>query len=139
LCGKLESDFVTAGYLFMDTENQTAAYAGAGHPPLLLWRRSEQKIYEYGKKGLIMGQFEDAAYQNVELRLKSGDRFLLYTDGIIETADTSGELFGWRRFKKFITSHAGLSVGDFSDALIQHIFNWSGKHFGKPAGRFPYR
>jgi len=127
LCGKLESDFVTAGYLFMDTENQTAAYAGAGHPPLFLWRGSEQRIYEYGKKGIIIGQFEDASYQNVKLRLKSGDRFLLYTDGIIEAANTSGELFGWSHFKKFITSNASLSVGDFADALIQNISNWSGK------------
>ncbi len=33
LCGKLESDFVTAGYLFINTEKQSATYAGAGHPP----------------------------------------------------------------------------------------------------------
>ena len=128
LCGKLESDFVTAGYLFMDTENQTVAYAGAGHPPLLLWRGSEQIIYEYRKKGIILGQFEDASYQNIELSLKSGDRFFLYTDGIIEAANTSGSLFGWSHFKEFITSHANLSVGDFADALIQDISSWSGKH-----------
>jgi len=82
LCGKLESDFVTAGYLFIDTENKTATYAGAGHPPLLLWRGSEQKIHEFRGKGIILGQFEDARYQNIELSLKSGDRLLLYTDGV---------------------------------------------------------
>jgi len=128
LCGKLESDFVTAGYLFLDTENQTAAYAGAGHPPLLLWRGSEQIIYEYREKGIILGHFEDAPYQNIELSLKSGDRFFLYTDGIIETANAAGELFGWSHFKEFITSHASLSVGKFADGLIQRISNWSGKH-----------
>jgi serine phosphatase RsbU (regulator of sigma subunit) len=128
LCGKLESDFVTAGYLFMDTEKQTATYAGAGHPPLLLWRGSEQKIYEYREKGIILGQFEDARYHNSELSLKSGDRFLLYTDGIIEAANYAGDLFGWDQFKEFITSHASLPVSQFSDTLIQHIFNWSEKH-----------
>ena len=128
LCGKLESDFVTAGYLFIDTEKQTATYAGAGHPPLLLWRGSEQKIYEYREKGIILGQFEDARYQNIELNLKSGDRFVLYTDGIIEATNAAGDLFGWSHFKEFITSHASLSVGNFADGLIQHISNWSGKH-----------
>ena len=111
LCGKLESDFVTAGYLFIDTEKQTATYAGAGHPPLLLWRGSEQKINEFRGKGIILGQFEDARYQNIELNLESGDRFLLYTDGIIEATNTSGDCFGWDHFKEFITSHANLSVG----------------------------
>jgi sigma-B regulation protein RsbU (phosphoserine phosphatase) len=128
LCGKLESDFVTASYLFIDTEKQIATYAGAGHPPLLLWRGSEQKIYEYREKGIILGQLEDARYQNIELNLKSGDRFVLYTDGIIEATNTAGDLFGWSQFKEFITSHASLSVGNFADGLVQHISNWSGKH-----------
>ena len=128
LCGKLESDFVTAGYLFIDTDNNTATYAGAGHPPLLLWRESEQNIYEYREAGIILGQFEDARYQNIALSLESGDRFLLYTDGIIEAANAAGDLYGLNRFKEFITSHAGLTVGVFADALIQHICTWSGKH-----------
>ena len=128
LCGKLESDFVTAGYLFINTEKQTATYAGAGHPPLLLWRGSEQKIYEYRGKGIILGQLEDARYQNIELNLKSGDRFVLYTDGIIEATNAAGDLFGWSHFKEFIRSHASLSVGNFADGLVHHISNWSGKH-----------
>ncbi len=130
LCGKLESDFVTAGYLFIDTQKLTATYAGAGHPPLIVWRGSEQKIYEYRGKGIILGQFGDARYQNIELDLKSGDRFLLYTDGIIEAANAAGDLFGWKRFKDLITSHASLSAVKFADLLIQRISNWSGKHFG---------
>jgi serine phosphatase RsbU (regulator of sigma subunit) len=128
LCGKLESDFVTAGYLFIDTQNQTATYAGAGHPPLLMWRGSEQKIYEYRGKGIILGQFEDARYQNIELSLNSGDRFVVYTDGIFEATNAAGDLFGWSRFKKFIASQASLSAGNFADGLIQHISSWSGKH-----------
>jgi serine phosphatase RsbU (regulator of sigma subunit) len=127
LCGKLESDFVTAGYLFIDTEHNTATYAGAGHPPLLLWRGAEQKMYEYREKGIILGQFEDAQYQNIELDLVSGDRFLLYTDGIIEATNTAGDLFGWSRFKEFIASHANQSAGSFADGLIRHIAGWSGK------------
>ena len=47
LCGKLENDFVTAGYFFIDTKKLSVTYAGAGHPPLLLWRGAEQKIYEF--------------------------------------------------------------------------------------------
>ena len=128
LCGKLESDFVTAGYLFMDMEKQSATYAGAGHPPLFLWRSSEQNIYEIREKGIVLGQFEDAQYQNIDLELKSGDRFILYTDGIIEATNAAGERFGWDHFKKFITFHASLPVGQFADDLIQQVTGWSGKN-----------
>ncbi len=127
LCGKLESDFVTAGYLFIDTRNNTATYAGAGHPPLLLWRASEQKIHEYREKGIVLGQFEDACYQNIEIDLMPGDRFLLYTDGIIEATNSAGEFFGWRRFKDFIRSQATQTVGNFTDGFVRHIISWSGK------------
>jgi serine phosphatase RsbU (regulator of sigma subunit) len=128
LCGKLESDFVTAGYLFIDTVKQNVLYAAAGHPPLILWRGSEQKIYEFQEKGIILGQFEDARYQNIHLDLESGDRFFLYTDGIIETTNAAGIRYGKDQFKEFITSHASLPVGQFADVFIQGIFSWSGKH-----------
>ncbi|MGD2271769.1 MAG: SpoIIE family protein phosphatase [Desulfobacterales bacterium] len=131
LCGNLESDFVTAGYLFIDTAKQTTAYAGAGHPPLLLWREAQQKIIELRQRGIILGQFEDARYQNIEHNLNSGDRFILYTDGIIEASDATGTRFGLDQFKEFITSHAGLSAGRFADALIQRISGWTGKHHEK--------
>ena len=127
LCGKLESDFVTAGYLYLDTQAKSVSYAGAGHPPLFLWRGSEQKIYEYRAKGIILGQFEDARYQNIDLELNSGDRFLLYTDGIIEATDAAGKVYGWDNFKEFITSCANLPVGQFADDLIQQVTGWSGK------------
>jgi hypothetical protein len=127
LCGKLESDFVTAGYLYIDTEKQGVTYAGAGHPPLFLWRGSEQKIYAYREKGIILGQFEEAQYQNIDLNLKSGDRFILYTDGIIEATNAACEFFGWDLFKEFISSHASLSAGQFADDLIQRVTGWSGK------------
>jgi sigma-B regulation protein RsbU (phosphoserine phosphatase) len=131
LCGKLEGDFVTAGYLFIDTKRQTASYAGAGHLPMLLWRGSEQNIYECGEKGIILGQFENARYQTVEISLKSGDRFFLYTDGVVEAANASGDLFGVNRLKQFIASHDRLAVGNFADVFVQHLFSWTGKHMNE--------
>src|SRR5450631_3262105 len=42
LRGKFQHHFVTAVYVFVDIEKESMSYAGAGHPPLLLWRRSTQ-------------------------------------------------------------------------------------------------
>ena len=94
---------------------------------MLVWRDSEQKVYEFREKGIILGQFEDARYQNIEVGLESGDRFLLYTDGIIEAANAEGDCFGWTLFKEFISSHANLPAGQFADKMIQRVFDWSGK------------
>ena len=127
LCGKLESDFVTAGYLFLDAEEKNMIYAGAGHMPLLLWRAAEKKIYEFREKGTILGQFEDIQFKNIHFSLQPEDRILLYTDGIIETSNSAHTLFGLERLKEFIMSHAQLPAGPFADALIRRVFKWSGK------------
>jgi serine phosphatase RsbU (regulator of sigma subunit) len=128
LCGKLESDFVTAGYLYIDTVRQTVSYAGAGHPPLLVWRASGQKILEFRPKGVILGQFEEASFETVSLNFEQGDRFFLYTDGVIEASDSTGELFGSDRFKAFIVSNYPLSAGRFTDYLMEDLSRWSGNN-----------
>ena len=102
-------------------------YAGAGHLPMLLWRTDEQKIYEFREKGTILGQFEDIQFKNVRFVLEPHDRIILYTDGIIEASNTTRTLFGLERLKEFIRSHAQLPAGQFADALIRHLLNWSGK------------
>ena len=127
LCGKLENDFVTAGYLFLDTDKNIMTYAGAGHMPLLLWRPSEKNIYEFREKGTILGQFEDIQYKNTAFALKPGDRIILYTDGIVEASNPAHALFGLDRFKKFIRSQSALPAGQFADALIRQLFKWTGK------------
>src|ERR1700727_2465830 len=40
LCGKFQHHYVTAAYLFVDIAKGTLTYAGAGHPPMLMWSPS---------------------------------------------------------------------------------------------------
>jgi serine phosphatase RsbU (regulator of sigma subunit) len=130
-CGKFEREFITAGYLLMDTDKETLVYAGAGHPAPLLWKRAEQKIVTLSENGLILGQFANAEYANLRLPLEPGDRILLYTDGIVEAADSTGELFGEGRLRRFVEEQEHLSPERFADALLERLFLWSGKRSGK--------
>jgi len=127
LCGKLDIDFVTATYLFIDTEKRTMMYANANHPPLLLWRKAKRKIYEFQQTGMLLGQFPDAQYTSTQHHLEPGDRIVLYTDGIIEATNASGEFFGSDLFKTFIGAHDHLSTDEFVDIFLEHLSNWSGK------------
>jgi len=127
LCGKLESDFVTAGYLFFDSQKQQIIYSAAGHPPMLVWRKTNREIIELGGKGVILGQIEDVGYKNISLELQTGDRFFLFTDGIIEFSNIAGELFGWERLKAFIDTNGEFSADQIADELIRHLKAWSGR------------
>ncbi|HEX3155568.1 MAG TPA: SpoIIE family protein phosphatase [Candidatus Angelobacter sp.] len=126
LCGNLQGQFVTAGYLYLDPHRGALAYAGAGHPPLLAWRGREKKIESLEENGLMLGIFPEGTYKGMSAALEPGDRFVLYTDGITEAPSLSGEEFGMERFKSFLAEHAGSSTQELCDALVKHVTAWSG-------------
>ena len=126
LCGKFEEHFVTAAYLFVDLENSLVRYAAAGHPPLMLASRAERKVREIEENGLMLGLFPEAAYSSVEVRVRPGDRCLLYTDGVFEAKNAAQEEFGKLRCREFLESRANISAADFADALLSHIAAFSG-------------
>ncbi|HEX3584677.1 MAG TPA: PP2C family protein-serine/threonine phosphatase [Candidatus Angelobacter sp.] len=126
LCGNLQGQFVTAGYLYLDPERGALAYAGAGHPPLLAWRGREKKVECMEENGLMLGIFPESSYKSMTTPLEPGDRFVLYTDGITEAPSLSGEEFGMDRFKSFLAEHACSSAQELCDALVKRVTAWSG-------------
>jgi phosphoserine phosphatase RsbU/P len=124
LCGKFQHHFVTAAYLYLDMEKRTLTYAGAGHPPLLLWGDSEG-VRSVEENGLFLGKFSFATYTSVELPLRAADRILLYTDGIPETANPEGVEFGTEYFKRFLEKDQSISADGFADSLIEEMLRWS--------------
>jgi phosphoserine phosphatase RsbU/P len=124
LCGKFQHNFVTAAYVYVDLEKNIMNYGGAGHPPLLLWRKSTGSSSQLIENGLVMGQFEEATYDSLQIPIEPGDRFFLYTDGILETANPAQEEFGAERFMKFMETNSKLPAGPFADALLLELAHW---------------
>jgi sigma-B regulation protein RsbU (phosphoserine phosphatase) len=124
LCGKFQHNFVTAAYVYVDLEKNIMKYGGAGHPPLLLWRKSTGVTSQLLENGLVMGQFEEATYDSLEVPVEGGDRFVLYTDGILETSNPAQEEFGTGRFMQFMETNNRLPAGLFADALLLELARW---------------
>jgi phosphoserine phosphatase RsbU/P len=130
LCGHFEGRFVTAACVFVDTDRAVLRYALAGHPPPLLRKAATGDIIELQEGGLVLGLFPDASYPMAEVGFEPGDRVVLYTDGVTEARDGSGEWFGDRELRAFVAAHREGSPGDFLDALIGHLRRWSGRNGG---------
>jgi sigma-B regulation protein RsbU (phosphoserine phosphatase) len=124
LCGKFQHNFVTAAYVYVDLEKNTMTYGGAGHPPLLLWRKSTGSTSQLLENGLVLGQFEEATYDSLQVPVETGDRFVLYTDGILETSSPSDEEFGTDRFMQFMETNNKLAAGPFADAVLLELARW---------------
>ncbi len=131
LCGKLHGQFVTAAYLFVDLEKCRIRYGAAGHPPLLWWRKSERKIESLVENGLVLGLVPQARYAFVERPITGADRFLLYTDGLIEATDGSEEVFGDERVQKILLASDGLTADQVATSLLGDLERWAGYTTGR--------
>ena len=125
LCGKFEDHFVTAAYLYADLDAKIIRYAGAGHPPLLFSNRSSGAARPIEQNGLFLGMFPEAAYSSIEMPLQPGNRYVLYTDGLPESKNATGEEFGIRRCLDVLDSHRRLAAGPFADLLLKEISKWT--------------
>jgi phosphoserine phosphatase RsbU/P len=133
LCGKFQGHYVTGAYALVDMEKKTICYAGAGHPPLVLRDRSAENTREITQNGLFLGFFPKATYSAVEMRFSEGDWGVLYTDGVLEATDPSGQEFGADRLRLFLESNRNLGVDQFVDGLLGELSRWSDRASGREA------
>jgi sigma-B regulation protein RsbU (phosphoserine phosphatase) len=124
LYGNMQGQFVTAGYLFLSPGKRELAYAGAGHPPLLVWRNKERKVERIEENGLFLGAFPGCEYKTLHSSFLPGDRCLMYTDGIIEAPNAANEEFGSERLEQFMAGHAALPAHDFCQEMMQQLSAW---------------
>ena len=131
LCGKFQHHYVTAAYVFLDMEKRRLTYAGAGHPPLLLFGGSSNGVRDIAENGLFLGKFDFAAYTSVEVPLAAGDFGLLYTDGVSETNSPDHVEFGSERFRQFLASERSPSADQLADRLLNELSDWSARGEGE--------
>lgn len=92
-----ESMFVTAFCAVLNWRTGELSYSGAGHNPPLLLRAGCKSEYLDVSPGAPLGAFATSDYAAQAIALRRGDALILYTDGVTEALDNSGELFGETR------------------------------------------
>jgi len=99
--------FVTACLVSVDKERQKMSFYNAGHLPPYLFNDKSRTLRVVKLPGFPLGVDPAGKYDGTSLELSSGDCLVLYTDGIIEAANPSGEFFGRSRLEATIASHRG--------------------------------
>lgn len=80
-------------------------YTNAGHNPPFLLRR-DGSISELTEGGMVLGLFAGAEYSCAEVKLEPGDHLVLFTDGVVEALNVSGEEFGEARLRALLRESA---------------------------------
>ena len=89
--------FVTVFYCVFDPMTGVLCYANGGHNPPYL-RRSDGAVETLdGAGGLVLGVMPYVEYPSHTVHMASGDRLVLYTDGITEAFNLADEAYGSER------------------------------------------
>ena len=120
--------FVTFFYGVLDTDARTLHYSNAGHNfPILV--RANGSIIRLGMGGMVLGVSADASYAQEAVTLESGDRIVLFTDGITEAEGRDGDEFGDDRLLETVVSLRHESPWRMVDAIVNRVAGFTGGLF----------
>ena len=127
LCSLSDNSFLTALYMVYDAKTHNLRIARAGHPPPVLYRPQDDKAVELECKGVWPLAIEP--YGNVpmtETTLQSGDRLMLYTDGITERFSLGGECYEVERLCEQFAKDTGNDPHKIITALMDDVNQFAG-------------
>jgi sigma-B regulation protein RsbU (phosphoserine phosphatase) len=119
---RIEAQFVSLIYAVWDDEHRTLLVANSGLPRPVYVHDGKNNVIE--ATGLPLGLFDDAEYDEFRFKMKPGDMFVFFSDGILDARNRSGELFGRGRAEKIIAECAGRSA----DCVVDRLFKAAAEH-----------
>jgi sigma-B regulation protein RsbU (phosphoserine phosphatase) len=117
--------FVTVFYAILSLQKAILTCVSAGHNPMVLWRKASNTCHLVNPNGLALGIDKGPLFERTlkeqKIQLFKGDRFTLYTDGVIESMNDRQELFGQNRFYLRVKQLADKSSSEFLSLLVSEV------------------
>lgn len=127
---------VTTGEVItFNKSNFNLTFSNAGHPPLLLKRRSENQwrritVRKSSEgKNVPLGIIDHPNYDENSIILSEGDLLFIYTDGVIETPGSAGGYFGMDGLMSVLEKSETNDPKLLKQEVLEVIHNFSGKGF----------
>lgn len=119
--------FTSMFFLELDNRSKGLKWVRAGHEPARLFRASYQSFTKLDGQGLVLGIDEGYTFrQNSAAPLMSGDIVIIGTDGISETRNSSGEMFGQQRIEQLIANQAKENSTHIIRTIVNEVAQFRG-------------
>ena len=124
----IDSMFVTVFYGIYNTETGLVEYTNAGHNPPYVVRADGTVDALPMSENIVAGMFDDFTFTQSTLQLDKGDMLVLFTDGVTEAFNTSGEMFDEKGLETTLENKgAGKSSHDICQEILKDVNDFSGK------------
>jgi phosphoserine phosphatase RsbU/P len=119
---RIEAQFVSLIYALWDDPSRTLRVANSGLPRPLYCHDGKIELIEIA--GLPSGLFDDAEYDELSFKAKTGDMFIFFSDGILDARNRAGDSFGRGRLEQVVSKNLDSSP----DAVVKAIFKAVADH-----------
>jgi serine phosphatase RsbU (regulator of sigma subunit) len=120
-------NFITMFYAIIDFNKGKMIYSSAGHNPVILIDRETKDVTPIKAEGIFLGVFDDAMVKDNEALLKKNSRLILYTDGLIEAENMTGEMYSYEKLIEIIKKTVKLHTNEVKSEIMKDL----NKHIGK--------
>ena len=117
--------FFTVGAMRIDQACRSIQYVGAGHPPaILLCRGKSPRLLE--SRSMVLGLFDDCIESAavIEAPVQSGDRVLIYTDGLTESFNSRQEMLGVDGLCEIVHGASSLQLAEMKQEILHRVASW---------------
>ena len=115
-----DSAYATVFFADYDDAAQRLRYANCGHLSAILLRRNGT-VELLHSTGTVLGLFEEWDSPIIECQLAAGDTLALYTDGVTESFNETGEEFGEERLIDTLRQSADLPAQQLLTSVVEQI------------------
>ena len=123
--------FMTSVMLRWDKSKQQMYYTGAGHEHVLVYRKDREEVEAIPSGGIALGMIPDVSkiVQEHPIALEIGDCIVLYTDGITEAKNQTGEMYGLDRLQRALKRNGYKpSAETVFDGITKDFSNFVGEY-----------
>ena len=120
--------FISMFYIKYNAETNILTYSSAGHNQPILYREGDATCSELDAEGLILGIKKEVAFEEKTVRLQKGDVLVIYTDGVTEAQNETGELFGSGRLCQMIESIHDKHPDEMIERILKEVDIFCNNH-----------
>ena len=120
--------FISLFYGVLDARARELTYANAGHNAPFL-TRSDGTLFRLDQGGPVIGVLGGGVYNQGKASLESGDRLVLFTDGVTEAANRADEEFGEERLKRLLMENRSLGAPELQKKILGTVEEFCGGNF----------
>jgi sigma-B regulation protein RsbU (phosphoserine phosphatase) len=130
LCERASQErFASLFWGYYDVRAGLLHYVNCGHCAPLLFRARGESVSRLTDGGPVLGLLPQARFEQGVERLERGDLLVLYSDGVIEAANSSGEEFGEHRLIAAVDSCLSADLvdpRDIRDRILRAVREFTG-------------